>query len=101
MALIAEDHPALSGDHGQYKLDEYNNSRILLYDLNKLINTLEKKEIQHYTINTGQDSQTVTRYNLSELYVQRDTLIKRIDQLAEELGITEPKQKIFQVVPSW
>lgn len=98
MALIAENHPALSGDSRQFWRDELANSRILLYELDKAIHALTKKEIHHYTINTGQDSQTVTRQDLPNLYVRREALIKEIAGLEDKI---EPKQKLFQVVPEW
>jgi hypothetical protein len=98
MALIAEEHPALSGDPKQFWQDELNNSRILLYELDRAIHALTKKEISHYTINTGQDSQTVTRQDLPNLYIRREALIKQIMELEEKIN---PKQKTFQVVPGW
>lgn len=98
MALIVENHPALSGDSRQFWRDELANSRILLYELDKAIHALTKKEIHHYTINTGQDSQTVTRQDLPNLYVRREALIKEIAGLEDKI---EPKQKLFQVVPEW
>jgi hypothetical protein len=98
MALIVEDHPALSGDPRQFWRDELANSRILLYELDKAIHALTKKEIHHYTINTGQDSQTVTRHDLPNLYIRREALINEIAALEEKI---EPKQKFFQVVPQW
>jgi hypothetical protein len=98
MALIAENHPALSGDQKQFWRDELNNSRILLYELDKAIYALTKKEIHHYTINTGQDSQTVTRQDLPQLYSRREALMRQIKTLEDEL---DPKQRIFQVVPEW
>jgi hypothetical protein len=101
MALIAENHPALSGDPGQFWRDELNNSRILLYELDKAIHALTKKEIHQYTINTGQDTQTVTRQDLPELYARRAALMKEIKELEDELGVSEPKQKLVQVVPEW
>jgi hypothetical protein len=101
MALIAENHPALAGDSKKFWLDELNNSRILLDELNKAIYTLTRKEIRQYTINTGQDSQTVTRQDLPNLYIRREAILKQIKDLEDQLGITEPKQKIFQAVPAW
>jgi hypothetical protein len=98
MALIAENHPALSGDKNQFWKDELDNSRILLYELDKAIHALTKKEIQHYTINTGQDTQTVTRYDLPGLYIRREALLREIEALEDKI---DPKQKIFQVVPAW
>jgi hypothetical protein len=98
MALIAENHPALSGDPKQFWRDELNNSRILLYELDKAIHALTKKEITHYTINTGQDSQTVTRHDLPNLYTRRAALLNEIQNLEDRVN---PKPKLVQVVPEW
>jgi hypothetical protein len=93
-----ENHPALSGDPKQFWRDELSNSRILLYELDKAIHALTKKEIHHYTINTGQDSQTVTRHDLPQLYSRREALMCQIKTLEDEV---DPKQRIFQAVPKW
>jgi hypothetical protein len=99
MALIAEGHPAISGDSSQYWTDELENSRILLFELDKAILALSKKEIRQYSINTGQDQQSVTRLDLPQLYDRRAALIQQIDDLENMLGLKEPEQKIWQVVP--
>ena len=101
MALIAENHPALSGDPAQFWKDELDNSRILLYELDKAIHALTKKEIRQYTINTGQDAQTVTRQDLPQLYDRRNFLIKQIGELEIKLGIGESQGAIYQVTPEW
>ena len=101
MAVIAENHPALSGDPNQFWKDELDNTRILLNELDKAIYTLTKKEIRQYTINTGQDAQTVTRHDLPQLYDRRKGLINQIAELESKLGIGEPSGAAFQVVPAW
>jgi hypothetical protein len=98
MALITENHPALSGDPKQFWRDELNNSKILLYELDKAILALSKKEIAHYTINTGQDSMTITRHDLPNLYARQATLLIQIQNLE---NIINPKSKLIQVVPGW
>jgi len=101
MPVIDEKHPALSGDPNQLWKDELSNSRILLYELNKAIHALTKKEIRQYTINTGQDVQTVTRHDLPSLLEQRKKLLKDIKELEIELGIGEPQGAAYQVTPVW
>ena len=101
MPVIAEDHPALSGDPNQFWKDELSNSRILLYELNKAIHALTKKEIRQYTINTGQDVQTVTRHDLPSLLERREKLLKEIEELEIKLGIKEPQGAAYQVTPAW
>lgn len=99
MAVIDINHPALSGDADQFWKDELSNSRILLNELDKAIYALTKKEIRQYTINTGQDVQTVTRQDLPQLYIRRADLIKQIEELEIKTGIKEPDAAVFQVTP--
>ena len=101
MATIKANHPALSGDPNQFWKDELDNSRILLYELNQAIYTLTQKEIRQYTINTGQDSQTVSRQDLPQLYIRREALIKQIADLEAKLGIGETDAGMYQVTPVW
>lgn len=101
MANIAENHPALEGDVNQFWKDELNNSRILLYELDKAIYSLSQKGIYSYSINTGQDSQNVTRYDLPQLYTRRRDLIKQIEELEIKLGIGGPEVSVYQVTPVW
>lgn len=101
MALIDENHPALSGDPKQFWKDELSNSRILIYELDKAIHALTKKEIRQYTINTGQDAQTVTRQDLPALYDRREKLLKQIEELEITLGEREPDAGAYQVKPEW
>jgi hypothetical protein len=101
MALIADNHPALSGDPKQFWKDELGNSRIILYELDKAIHALTKKEIRQYTINTGQDAQTVTRQDLPGLYDRREKLLKQIQELEIMTGEREADAGMLQVVPEW
>jgi len=101
MAVIDPTHPALSGDPNQFWKDELQNSRIILYELDKAIHALTKKEIRQYTINTGQDSQTVSRQDLPQLYDRREKLLKTIDELEIKTGERKTEETIFQVTPEW
>jgi hypothetical protein len=101
MALITNDHPALSGDQKQFWREELNNSRILLFELNKAIYAFNNKNIQEYTYNDGQSHITVHKFDLPSLYDRREKLIKTIQELEIMTGDGEPIQKCVQVVPSW
>jgi hypothetical protein len=101
MASIVSDHPALSGDQNQFWRDELNNSKILLYELDKVIYAFNHKNVQQYTYNDGQNHVTVHKYDLPSLYDQREKLIKTIQELEIMAGDGEPIQKSVQVVPSW
>jgi len=101
MAVIDPNHPALTGDPNQFWKDELKNSRIILYELDKAIHALTKKEIRQYTINTGQDSQTVSRQDLPQLYDRREKLLKEIEELEIKTGEKETDAAIYQVVPEW
>jgi hypothetical protein len=101
MASIVDEHPALSGDQNQFWRDELNNSKILLYELDKAIYSFNHKNIQIYTYNDGQSHITVHKYDLPSLYDRREKLIKTIQDLEIITGDGEPQQKSIQVVPSW
>jgi hypothetical protein len=101
MALITENHPALSGESEKFWDDELNNSRILLFELDKAIFAFNHKNVQQYTIDDGQDHITVHKYDLPSLYDKREKLIKQIQELEAKLGKDPPVQKVFQVVPLW
>jgi hypothetical protein len=101
MALIATEHPALSGDQNQFWKDELNNSKILLYELEKAIFAFNNKNIQQYTYNDGQSHVTVHKYDLPSLYDRREKLIKTIRELEVITGDAGQIQKSVQVVPGW
>ena len=102
MALIDPNHPALQGDENQFWKDEYDNSRILLYELNKAIKALMEGGIKQYSLNTGQDSMTVTRQDLPQLLERREKLLNLIVDYENKLGINQKtEQSLFQVVPEW
>jgi hypothetical protein len=101
MALICDDHPALSANSRDFWRDELKNTKILLFELDKAINALNKNEIKSYTIDTGQDHYTVQRNDLPQLYMQRQTLLKQIAELEIKAGEDTPVEKMHQVVPSW
>ena len=84
MALI---DPSFSNDSPlQFWKDELNNARRLLYEIEKAIlyftqESLASGGVQEYTIDTGQDRQTVKRSDLSSLYIRHKELLNIISIL--------------------
>ena len=70
----------------QFWEDELNNARRLLYEIEKAIlyftqEALSSGGVQEYTIDTGQDRQTVKRSDLSLLYIRHKELLNTISIL--------------------
>lgn len=84
MALI---DPSFGNDTPlQFWQDELNNAQRLLYEIEKAIlyftqEALSSGGVQEYTIDTGQDRQTVKRSDLSSLYVRHKELLNTISIL--------------------
>ena len=84
MALI---DPSFNNDSPQqFWEDELNNARRLLYEIEKAIlyftqEALSSGGVQEYTIDTGQDRQTVKRSDLSSLYIRHKELLNIISIL--------------------
>ena len=84
MALI---DPSFNNDSPQqFWEDELNNARRLLYEIEKAIlyftqEALSCGGVQEYTIDTGQDRQTVKRSDLSSLYIRHKELLNIISIL--------------------
>lgn len=88
MAIIDNESPILSESSDKYWRDELQNSRILLFEIDKAIDAFNKNSnIQSYTIDTGQDKQTVSRSNIGELFSQRSKLISQIAVLEARLNV--------------
>jgi hypothetical protein len=103
MAIIDADNPAIAGNDRQYWQDQLQNSRILLFELDKAILALERQETESYTLDTGQSTITVRRQNLPELIKQRAALLKQtqdISAIIEELD-SAAGGFFTQVVPGW
>lgn len=83
----------LDDPHGVTKLDSYTyyetqlkNDKILLNQIDRAIAALSANDgIQEYTIDTGQDRQTVKRADIGTLIAQKERLLAEIDQLTEAL----------------
>jgi hypothetical protein len=97
MAIIDTGSPAYRQDSRQFWIDELENSRILLLSVDKAIHALTTVGIAEYTIDTGQDRQTVKRSDLSMLQSQRSELISLIATLESRLQIGGSRAS--QVVP--
>lgn len=82
----------ISDSREQFWQDELDNAKILLIEVEKAIKALTSDMVssggvQSYTLNTGQDSQTVTRADISQLYARRAELQKNINDLERMLGL--------------
>ena len=91
MALI--DSSFTSDAPLQFWKDELNNARRLLYEIEKAIlyftqEALKSGGVQEYTIDTGQDRQTVKRADLSSLYVRQKELLNLIAILESRVRST-------------
>ena len=74
----------------RFWLDELENAKRLLHEIEKAIlfltqKTIEAGGVQEYTIDTGQDRQTVKRADLSSLYLRQKELLSLIDMLESRL----------------
>jgi hypothetical protein len=85
--VINADHPAIQGDQRNFWREEIDNSKILLYEINRAIDYLTKNRYARYVIDTGQDQMTVQHQDLPALYDKRSALIKQIEELQNMLGI--------------
>jgi hypothetical protein len=79
------------------------NDRIILNQVDRAIaaftnDLAETQGIQEYTIDTGQDKQTVKRSDLASLYSWRQKLVAEINQLTDTLY---GKSRWSQVVPGY
>lgn len=85
--LIENDHPAANQTSCAFWTDELKNCRILLNKLDTAIAGLLSDGIAEYTLDTGQDRQTVKRFDLPMLYARRDALLCQIQVLESRLQI--------------
>lgn len=85
-----------SNDFWQEKLA---NSRALLDKVEQAIYSLTQNEVTEYTLDTGQNRQTVKRQDLGSLHLQREKLIAEIDQIERKLGLHGSAAR--QIVPGY
>ncbi|AEM22153.1 hypothetical protein Bint_1534 [Brachyspira intermedia PWS/A] len=94
---LDDDNNISSLSSKEYYKNEYNNLRILLFEYDKAI--LSVQNHKSYTLNTGQTTQTVTRHNLSELIEAKKDILNQMRELEMHLGIGKPS--VIHVNPSW
>jgi len=98
MALI---DPYFSNDTPlHFWKDELNNTRRLLYEIEKAILYFTQQSIaaggvQEYTIDTGQDRQTVKRSDLSSLYIRQKELLNQIAILESRVRSTGGAMRVL------
>lgn len=88
--VINPNHPAVTNSN--FWQSQLNNNKILLNEIDKAIFAFTTEyqsanAITEYTIDTGQDKQTVRRSDLGSLNTQRTELMKQIAILEARLGI--------------
>lgn len=81
-----------SDDSQSFWEDELANSRTLLEQLDRAIYALSmsvtsSEGVVEYTLDTGQNRQTVKRADLPQLQNQRNSLLNTIDMLERKLGL--------------
>jgi hypothetical protein len=103
MALISESHAVAAEDQHKFWEDNLTNTRILLFELDKIILALTQEEKKSFSMNTGKSTVNVTRQDLPSLIDRREKLQKQIEYLEDKLGISqvEEKFKMRQGIPAW
>lgn len=86
-------------DSNTYWNERLTNAKILLDKLDTAIYALQGNEVTEYTLDTGQNRQTVKRQDLASLYSQRNKLLAEIDQLERKLGLHGSAAR--QIVPGY
>lgn len=89
MAVIDPDSPVLTGTDKQYWLDQISNAKILLYEVQKGIQTLILSGHRSYKLDTGQSDQEVQRLSLSGLKDLQTELLSQIEDLEGKCGTNE------------
>ena len=98
MALI--DSSFINNTPLQFWKDELNNTRRLLYEIEKAILYFTQQSIaaggvQEYTIDTGQNRQTVKRSDLSSLYIRQKELLNQIAILESRVRSTGGAMRVL------
>jgi len=98
MAVLDENHPAITGSAANHWQDVIKNSKIILYELDKAIIALMQEGLRSFSLNTGMTVQNVTHQNLPVLIQRRDDLLEQIKKLE---SLNPPPALKTQVVPAW
>ena len=101
MALIDENHATVAENSRQFWEDELKNTRILFFEIDKIIYGLSHDHRKSYSMNTGQDVINVTKQDLPSLIDSRSKLKKQIEELEAKLGIVDTSPAFIQGVPGW
>jgi hypothetical protein len=99
MAIIDPTSPALEGTTKQHWLDQISNFKILLYEVQKGIQTIISKGLKSYKLDTGQTNQEVERLSLASLQKMQNDLNSQIRDLEIKCGIGTPAVKYVR--PGW
>ena len=104
MGMLLEDPDRIAGmDMRTYYETQLRNDQLLLNQIDRAILVLMKRVqtsegVGEYTIDTGQDRQTVKRTDLASLYARRKELINEINRI--EAALNGPS-RWSQVVPGY
>ena len=101
MAMLLDDPNGVADTNGrEFWLNTLRNDKVLLDGINRAIVAFSQDAggIAEYTIDTGQDRQTVKRTDLASLYARRDSLMDEIARLERELF---GGSRWHQVVPGY
>ena len=100
MGMLLDDPDGILGmDMRTYYKNRLENDRILINQIDRAIAEFNKAGgVQEYTIDTGQDRQTVKRADLASLYTWRRSLIEDVDAIMRALN---PQAGWVQVVPGY
>lgn len=100
MGMLLDDPNGVAGlDTFTYYETQLKNDKILLNHIDRAIAALSATDgVQEYTIDTGQDRQTVKRSDIGSLISQKQRLLAEINQLTNALY---GQSRWSQVVPGW
>lgn len=102
--LIDSSHILAKEDSCSFWKDELTNKKILLVEIEKAILVFTQTVagaggVTEYTLDTGQDRQSVKRSELPNLYLMRDKLLSEIALLENRLQIGG--SRACQIVPGF
>lgn len=100
MGMLLDDPDGIAGmDMRTYYETQLRNDKILLNQIDRAIVAVSAADgIQEYTIDTGQDRQTVKRADIGSLIAQKQRLLAEINQLTEALY---GSSRWSQVIPGY
>lgn len=93
------DQNYLNTDSKTYWQEKLANARAILDKVESAIYSLSSNEVAEYTLDTGQNRQTVKRQDIGTLNLQREKLLSEIDSLERKLGLHGSAAR--QIVPGY